>query len=131
MTFCADQTRLLQRAGKELAFKLLPDAFRLWFSDHDTGCQMTIVTNDDQHLLVWRGSVWYSDIYEFNDREKTAGLQPDFAFAGSAVTDYFAAVQAAVAEREAERAAARVDAIAESSGARQASIDAVRAKLSA
>lgn len=106
MTLSAERTKLLQRAGRDRATRLLPPPYQLWYSDHDTGCQMTIVAKD---MPVWCGSIWYSHIYEFNDHKKIAGLQPDFAFAKDAIEKYFSDVEAdlslALKKRDEQKAA--------------------------
>jgi hypothetical protein len=110
MTYCAERTKLLAQAGKDLAKKLLPEPFELWYSDHSTGCQMTIIAHGNgDPLIVWRGSIWHSSIYEFNDRGRLGGLQPDFEFAKDIIEKYFADVKAAVEERERAAAARRAD----------------------
>lgn len=103
MTYCVERTRLLAKAGRDLSTKLLPDPFRLWFSDHDTGIQMTIVLpmKGREPLTVWRGSIWHSHIYEFNDRGVIAGLQLDFEFARPVIDEYFDSVAREVEAREA------------------------------
>ena len=105
MTYCVERTKLMSQAGRTLAEMLLPKPFRLWYSDHDTGCQMTIVTASKPTLTVWMGSIWYSSIYEFNDEGDTPGLQPDFAFAQPVIDQYFDDLRIAVEQRKAERAA--------------------------
>ena len=71
MTYCVERTLLFAKAGRELAEKLLPRPFKLWYSDHDTGTQMTIVVSGpgSSWLHVWKGSIWRSSQYEFNDRD--------------------------------------------------------------
>ncbi len=104
MTYCAERVKLLQKAGRHLSEVLLPEPFSLWYSDHSTGCQMTIVARrDHDHLPVWKGSIWYSSTYEFNDRDDVAGLQPDFAFAKPVIEKYFADLEAEVSRLAADR----------------------------
>ena len=128
MTYCAERTNLLSRAGRALAERLLPKPFDLYFSDHSTGRQMRIQAKG---LTVWQGSVWHSPGYEFNDKGHHPGLQPDFEFARDAIEKYFADVQAAVTERDemrASEAAARTEATAEQ---KRADIDAIRQQVAA
>ena len=133
MTYCVERTNLLARAGREMAERLLPAPFRLWHSDHDTGRQMTIVTEgpNGTWLMVWKGSVWHFSTYEFNDRDDIPGLQPDFAFAKPAIDKYFADVRAEVDTRDAERARAQAARDARYEQDRQAAIAAVRQQIGA
>jgi hypothetical protein len=105
MTYEVERTRLLQRAGRTQAEELLPAPFKLWFGSHDTGCQMTIVCKQDGHTFtVWSGSIWYHDRYEFNDRDKIKGLNPEFEFARAVIDAYFADIQNAVNAYDKKRA---------------------------
>lgn len=101
MTYCIEETRLLAKAGRDLAKKLLPEAFDIWHNDHSTGIQMAIVTKAQPTQRVWRGSIWHSSQYEFNDSEDIPGLQTGFEFAREAIDKYFRDIRAAVEEREA------------------------------
>src|SRR5262249_35034118 len=129
MTYCMERTNLLARAGEPLAVDLLPDAFRLYYSNHETGRQMRIVTAAQPAQTVWQGAVWHHSRYEFNDRGHVPGLQPDFAFAQTTIDAYFARVSAAVEARdyvdneEAKRQAAL------NAAQKKAAIDATRAAL--
>lgn len=129
MTYEVARTQLLAKAGRNLAEKLLPKAFKLWHSDHSTGIQMTIVTAASPGLPVWKGSIWHSSIYEFNDRGDIPGLQPGFEFARKAIDDYFMAVESAVGDREVRRREATSSAEIEASRKRDAAIEATRASL--
>jgi hypothetical protein len=133
MTYCVERTNLLRRAGRTLATDLLPKPFLLWYSDHDTGCQMTIVAPAEDGrmpLPVWKGSIWHSSIYEFNDRDDIGGLQPDFAFAKDAIEAYFTEVAAEVSKREKAAAERRAERAREESEAKQRAIEDVRRKIS-
>jgi hypothetical protein len=122
----------MQAAGKDLATELLPAPFKLWYSDHSTGCQMTIVADVDKELVpVWRGSIWYSSIYNFNERGKISGLQPDFAFAKDVIDKYFADLQIAVDVRRRARDERRAKEAAEAEERKAAGIDAVRRAVTA
>ncbi|MBK4737312.1 hypothetical protein [Noviherbaspirillum pedocola] len=50
-------------------------------------------------LDVWYGSVWYSTEYEFNDRGRVLGINPDYLFAQDAVARFFETVQKLHAEK--------------------------------
>lgn len=106
MTYCAERTHLLAQAGPQIALKLLPEPFVLWYSDHTTGTQMTIATKGSAltAAIVWKGSIWNSHIYEFNDEGDIPGLQPDFEFARAVIDKYFADVEAAIQARNEELA---------------------------
>jgi hypothetical protein len=128
----SERVKLMQAAGRDLATQLLPAPFKLWYSDHSTGCQMTIVADVGGNPVdVWRGSLWYSHIYYFNERGKIAGLQPDFAFAKDVIDKYFADLQSAVdAKRKARDERLATDA-AEAQARKSADIEAIRHAISA
>lgn len=126
MTYCADETRLLASAGRELAEKLLPEPFSLRFSNHDTGIQMTILGGGE---TVWRGSVWHSSRYEFNDEKHYPGIQPDFEFAKPVIDKYFLDVRSAVAERDAARESRAAENRANAEAQRRAAVELVRSKI--
>lgn len=128
----SERVKLMQYAGRDLATKLLPAPFKLWYSDHSTGCQMTIVADvGGEAVPVWRGSIWYSSIYHFNERGKISGLQPDFSFAKDVIEKYFADLQSEVDARQ----QARDDRLAKEAAAAEerkaAGIDAVRRAVAA
>lgn len=105
MSYCVDQCRLLRRAGRALAEEMLPPPFILWMGWHDTGHQPTIVAKaNGETLYVWRGSEWFSSIYEFNDRGHKGGLQPDFEFARAAIEKFWADLAASVEARGIQKA---------------------------
>lgn len=127
MSYCIDQCRLLRRAGTELAESLLPSPFILWMGWHDTGHQPTIVAKaNGETLYVWRGSEWFSSIYEFNDRGHRAGLQPDFDFAKDAIDKFFADLAEAVERREAARVERQAREAEMASAKRLSAVDAIR-----
>lgn len=128
MTYCVEETKLLARAGREMAKGLLPEPFSLQFSDHDTGCQMTILAKG---LPVWKGSIWYSNRYEFNDSENIPGLQPEFDFARPVIEKYFADVRIAVDVRDRQMDALRAARAAEVAAQKRSAIESVRQQLSA
>ena len=131
MTYCAERTKLFVKAGRELATKLLPAPFALWFSDHDTGTQMTIVTSGpgSSWLPVWKGSIWHSSTYEFNDREDAPGLQPGFEHAHGAIESYFVDLAVAAEARRAERERGRLERDAEMASADSTARDAVMKRV--
>jgi len=131
MSYCVERTRLFVKAGRELATKLLPAPFTLWYSNHDTGTQMTIVLPGPggSWLPVWKGSVWHSSQYEFNDRDDKAGLQPDFESARDTIEGYFADLAVACAEREAERKRRQQKCETEHAIAKSAALDAVMQRV--
>lgn len=130
MTYCVERTKLLATAGRELAEKLLPEPFKLWFSNHDTGIQMAIVTGG-QPLFVWRGSIWHSGRYEFNDRDHHPGLQPEFDFAAPVIDKYFEEVAKAVAARNDEYRKQNEQRAAQEATAKAKTIEAVRNAIAA
>jgi hypothetical protein len=84
---------------------LLPEHFKLWLGAHDTGCQPYIELKAEgrSSLIVWQGSVWYSSIYEFNDRNKVLGIDPAYLFAQDALVRFFETVQSLHSEILTER----------------------------
>lgn len=126
----SERVKLMQEAGRDLSTKLLPAPFSLWYSDHSTGCQMTIVAKvDTQDVPVWRGSIWYSSNYEFNERGKISGLQPDFAFAKDVIDKYFADLQSEVASRRKARDDRRAREAEEAQDRKSAGIEAIRRQV--
>jgi len=128
MSYCVERTRLLALAGRNLAAELLPKAFALWFSSHDTGCQMKIVTaiEGKPQLTVWQGSIWYSHCFEFNDRDDIPGLQPQFGFARETIDRYFKSLAQAVAARDVDQAIAKAMASAKRDIEQRNTVDALR-----
>jgi hypothetical protein len=92
--------------GTEYLQSLLPEPFKLWVSDHDTGCQVTIDarTEGKPVLTAYRGSIWYSSCYEFNDDKKLLGVAPAFGFARDVLNDFFTNASDALATKTASAA---------------------------
>lgn len=130
MSYCIEQCRLLRKAGTELAESLLPAPFILWMGWHDTGHQPTIVAKaNGETLYVWRGSEWFSSIYELNDQGHRAGLQPDFGFAKEAIDKFFADLTEAVERREAARIERQAREGEIANAKRLAAVDAIRSAM--
>jgi len=86
--------------GEDWLKSILPKHFSLTLDSHSTGCQAKIHLQDASgQLLVWEGSVWYSNIYDFNDRNKTLGIQNDTQFARPLLEEFFRRVQSGYEER--------------------------------
>lgn len=85
---------------------LLPSPFKLTVGAHDTGCQPFIWACAEglPQVLVWQGSIWYSWSYEFNDRNKVLGYQPDCEWAEPILEKFFSDVAEAWATIQADRA---------------------------
>lgn len=126
MVLCPEETNLLAIAGEALSESLLPPPFKLRFSNHDTGRQMTIYADG---LNVWVGSVWHSGRYEFNDDGKIGGIQPGFEFARPVIDKFFASLRLAVAQRDQLRAEAAERAEADREAERTAKIARIRAAI--
>ena len=90
---------------------------------------MTIVTKDALHLPVWKGSIWYSRIYEFNDSADIPGLQPDFEFACPIIEKYFNDLEAAVNKREVEETTTRQERELSAESQKQNAIATIRQRL--
>lgn len=101
----AEMTRLLRDAARKLGRQrireLLPPHTSVYISDHDTGCQIWIRLCDDPEsatvadVCAWAGSIWYSSAYEFNDRDRTLGFNPETDFAMGPLGEFFRKVEAA------------------------------------
>lgn len=78
-----------------------PEPFFVRVDAHSTGCQATIWLQAPgvSSVKVWEGSVWYSSCYEFNDRGKTLGLNPDCQFAKESVNLGFRHIAALIQSR--------------------------------
>lgn len=102
----------IRTIGQERAKAMLPKPFIMWFEDHSTGCQISILAeaDDKPRLLAWYSSEWYSSIYHFNDDGKIMGLQPEFQFAQSILDKFFADVFEEAAKAIADRALREVSA---------------------
>jgi hypothetical protein len=94
---------------------------------------MTIVMPQEcgQALPVWKGSIWHSSIYEFNDRGAHPGLQPDFEFARDAIECYFAKIQTKVDERRESYEVAKIKSEELREAQKQAALTRARAALDA
>lgn len=91
-----DATKLIRDAFGKLGQldpirALLPAPLTMNLSAHDTGCQLTIFLDDDEHpvIVAWTGSVWYNSGYEFNDRDKLFGINPEVAFVEPIIKKFF------------------------------------------
>lgn len=100
-----DARRWLQKSLHEY----FPPPLCISVSDHDTGCQINVTLSRENMpaIMVWRGSVWYSSCYEFNDRNKQLGWNPETEFCHARVVAIFEKIRedaaAVVAGREADR----------------------------
>lgn len=112
MALNTKQTEMLREAsyvlGEAELAAMLPAPFRINVCSHSTGCQAHIDAHDEgrPRIRVWDGSIWYSSIYEFHDRDKR-GWNPDFDFALPVINKFFEDVAAALAKTKAEQDAAR------------------------
>lgn len=77
--------------GDTAVRNLLPEPFTLGGGNHDTGCQFHIDlwAKDTPTINVWTGSIWYHSRYDFNDRDKILGFDPEVSFAHDAVSKFF------------------------------------------
>lgn len=88
-------TSLVRDACREFGIaalkKKLKKPLDISVSDHSTGCQIIISLKEEGHIAitVWQGSIWYSPIYEFNDKEKILGFHEDTDFAHKDVLKFF------------------------------------------
>ncbi len=97
----AKMVLLLQRAKMVLGSdRLISELLRpplqiTTFSDHDTGCQISIslASPGKQLFKVWEGSIWYSSGHLFNDDNKVLGLNPKYDFVEPELIKFFDVVQ--------------------------------------
>lgn len=107
-----EMTILLRNAcnviGGDAIKALLPEPFVICISAHSTGCQIDIDLHVEgiEHVKAWRGSVWYSSCYEFNDRNKELGFQSETkGFCETPLCTFFGAVESAYADKKANQVA--------------------------
>lgn len=96
--------------GIEAIDLIAPPSMTVHVGAHSTGCQPRIVLKADDlpAVDVWLGSIWYSSIYEFNDRNKVLGIQPGLEWAKPQIDAFFDTLAAMVEENKtkvAERSA--------------------------
>lgn len=95
-----------RRLGKSL-YEMLPAPFKMRVNDHDTG-QIAVIWAEADGLPsidVWRGSVWYSSRYEFNDEQNPPGFAEGQEWAIQALEDFFGRVKVAFEADETQREA--------------------------
>lgn len=103
-------TDLLCRASRSLGEKavhsLLPAPFGMRINDHDTGQQISIWAKIDEvpQVDIWRGSIWHSYRYEFNDERNPPGYREGAEWAASALEAFFERVRVAFDAEEQHRA---------------------------
>lgn len=110
---------------------LLAPPLHLYLNAHDTGMQARIELRAPGHktITVWEGSVWYSSRYEFNDRDKVLGLNPEADFAHAKVEAFFAEVERRLADKAAEAEKAKLVAQARDNCEHDAALAAYREML--
>lgn len=110
---------------------LLAPPLHLYLSAHDTGTQARIELRAPGHktITVWEGSVWNSSRYEFNDKDKVLGLNPEVPFAHAKVEAFFAQVEQRLADKAAEAATAALAAQARRNCEHDAALAAYREML--
>lgn len=128
MSYCVNEVRLMRRVGRDVCLSILPKPFLLSFSDHDTGCQMALYTVSEkgQRIEAWKGSEWFSSIYEFNDAKDRPGVQPGFEWAAPLLVEYFAGLQLLADDADARRAQRQTQQQASAEADREAAIAAAR-----
>lgn len=75
--------------------------FSVHLNAHSTGiqCQIKMSKDDYPTIVVWNGSVWYGANYEFNDRGKTLGYNPEAVFAHGIIRGFFRRANELIAEK--------------------------------
>jgi hypothetical protein len=92
------------RLGRDRVRALLPQHMAISISAHDTGCQIWIRLCDKPEsatvadICAWAGSIWYSSAYEFNDRGRLLGFNPETDFAMGPIEEFFRQVEAALVD---------------------------------
>lgn len=127
-------TLLLRDAIAELGHdkveSLLPPMMKILGGGHDTGCQVSIYRESDAGaIFIWSGSVWYSPSYEFNDRGKIFGIQPEVEFAAPAIEAFFVRVENALVEHRLRRIQERERRDQQMRAARTRAIESLRQEL--
>lgn len=86
---------LLKWFGQDDVRRQLPKPFTAWVQPHSTGYQATIRAEADglPSIEVWRHSEWYSSIYDFNERGRIRGWQPDCDWAKPALEQFFSGLR--------------------------------------
>lgn len=90
------------RLGTDAIASIAPPSMTVHVGAHSTGCQPRIVLKADDlpAIDVWRGSIWYSSIYDFNDRGKVFGIQPGLEWAKPQIDAFFDTLAAMVSENK-------------------------------
>jgi hypothetical protein len=103
-----NEYELLKWAGIDRLNEVLPPVLYVRVSDHSTGFQVDISAKAEGHpsVTVWRHSTWYHGRYEFNERERVRGIQPNAEWASKAITEALAKL-AEMKRQEDEAKAAR------------------------
>lgn len=130
----ATLTRLLRKAKFPLRDKLnelLSPPLYLYLSAHDTGTQARIELRapNVKTITVWEGSIWNSHSYEFNDRNKVLGMNPDAMFAQGKVEAFFAEVERLMEEKSLAEAKSKMAALARDNCETDAALAAYREML--
>lgn len=83
---------------------LTPENMKVEYSSHSTGEHLYIYLTlpEKPPLLVWYNTNWFHSCYEFNERDKVHGFQPECGFAVPVLSDFFKKVEAAVQQRREE-----------------------------
>lgn len=78
--------------------------FLVHLNAHSTGiqCQIRMTKDNYPTMTVWEGSVWYGANYQFNDRNKVLGYNPDVAFAHGIIRGFFRRAIELIAEKAAD-----------------------------
>lgn len=70
---------------------ITPDNIRVEIDSHSTAkhCHIYLLSKHQKPLLVWYKTNWVSSTYEFNEKNKTIGFQPECQFIREYLNSFF------------------------------------------
>lgn len=90
----SDIVRILHKAGTKNIKEIFPKYFKVKLDSHSTakGCKIYLKLDGEKPLLVWYKTNWVSSSYEFNERGKINGFQPECDFVKGELNKLFYAL---------------------------------------
>lgn len=87
----SDIVKVLYGLGEINRKHITPDNIEIVIHSHSTAvsCNIYLTHPDCPRLLIWYKTNWVSDNYEFNERNKTIGIQPQCGFCQDILNDLF------------------------------------------
>ena len=92
--------------------QLAPKGMIVKNTSHSTAYEIYIYLQleDEKPLLIWRKTNWCSSSYEFNERGKVAGLQPNCEFTAPMLNKFFSDAEEYIKDQSAKRKLAEEEA---------------------